>query len=78
MWKIKPDERFKAGSEWDGWHGKIIFAVYMDDTHAERLADTGWVDWNAQWMIGSSTKGLDMQDEQIKSKYGERLKVWRD
>jgi hypothetical protein len=84
LWKIKADDRFQNPAEpnpmsaFTPWYGKIIFALYTDDTFENRLTDTGWVEWSAQWLIGSSTKGLDMQDDAIKRKYGKRLDVWTD
>jgi hypothetical protein len=84
LWKIKPDERFKNPAEphpisaLTPWYGKIIFALYADDTFENRLTDTGWFDWTARWLIGSSTAGLDMQDDGINRKYGHRRDVWKD
>jgi hypothetical protein len=79
LWQVKVDSRLQSGViPQDGWHGRIIFALWRDDRHIERLADTGWVNWECYWLIGSSTKGLDMQDDSIKSKYGDRMKVWKD
>jgi hypothetical protein len=82
LWKIKADERFQNPREptprnaATPWYGKIIFALWRNDKFTERLFDTGWVEWTALWLIGSSTAGLNMQDEQIKRKYGHRLDVW--
>ena len=78
LWNIKaPPECQISTDPWDkSWSGQIIFALWQDDTFTKRLADTGWVNWEALWLIGSSTKGLDMQDEQIKSKSAGRMDVW--
>lgn len=57
------------------WCGHVIFALYRDETFSERLTDTGWIPWTAPWLIGGSTAGLDIQDEEIESKYGYRKHV---
>lgn len=64
-----------------GWKGRIIFALYLDSTFKNRLADTGWVEWNSFNRIGGSTAGLDDEDEiighAIKVKYlGRKKEVW--
>lgn len=56
--------------------GRIIFALWRDDKFRERLADTSWVNWDAYWLIGSSTAGMDMQDERIKNEYGGMDDAW--
>lgn len=58
------------------WEGEIIFALWLNNSLSKRLADTGWVQWYIPWMIGASTAGLDMQDEEIKSKYSDVMDVW--
>ena len=78
LWEIKPGAEFKVGShQEDGWTGQVIFALWPDDSFSHRLVDTGWIAWSAFWMIGTSTYGLDMQDQQILAKYGSRRDVWR-
>ena len=67
--------------EISGWKGRIIFALYSDSTFKNRLADTGWVEWNSFNRIGGSTAGLDDEDEiighAIKVKYlGRKKEVW--
>jgi hypothetical protein len=81
IWGVSPggesrDVKFIANPNDMTMAGKIMFALWRDDTFTERLADTGWVNWKAYWLIGSSTAGLDMQDERIKQEYGNRLDVW--
>jgi hypothetical protein len=79
LWDIKIGERRfqdNPGVPMDGWSGRVIFAMYPDDTFSERLADTGWVPWSVYWLIGSSTAALDMQDQEIRAKYGNRFDVW--
>lgn len=84
LWQIKADDRFTNPQEpnpmnaFTPWYGKVIFALWRDDTFEERLADTRWVEWSAKWLVGSSTAGLDMQDEAIERKYANRLRVWLD
>jgi hypothetical protein len=58
--------------------GFIIFALWRDDSFKQRLADTGWVTWDAPFLIGSSTKSMDMQDENIRNKYESRFSVLSD
>jgi hypothetical protein len=59
------------------WSGDAIFALWRDSNFRERIADTGWIPWSAQGLIGSSTTGLAMQDEAIRAKYGRDLdKAW--
>lgn len=48
-----------------GWNGKIIFALYTDSSFHNKLADTGWIEWNSYNLIGSSTAGLDNRDKEI-------------
>lgn len=50
----------------------VIFALWSGSDFRERLADTGWVPITFTWLIGSSTAGLYMQDEEIEAKYGPR------
>ena len=81
LWKVDvpPGPQFRIGdrsSPIDGWEGQVIFALYSDDTFADRLTDAGWQHWHAPWLIGGSTKSLNYQDERVQSKYGSQLDVW--
>jgi len=77
LWTVKEfGTSFRSGSMYDGWHGQVIFALYSDDSFTSRLADTGWVNWSAPWLIGASVAGLEMQDEALEAKYGKRRQVW--
>lgn len=82
IWSVKADAQFlenpRVTPDDRVWSGRIIFALWRDDTFTERLTDTGWVNWRAYSLIGSSTAGVNMQDDQIKSGYGNRLDVWSD
>jgi hypothetical protein len=81
IWEVTPGVEFPGTKfivDYDDrmMAGKIMFALWRNDTFTERLSDTGWVNWEAYWLIGSSTAGLDMQDERIKREYGSRFDVW--
>ncbi len=78
LWKIEADSRFMERLDWGDkeWVGKIIFALYRDDSHEERLADTEWTQWKAPFLIGYSTAGLDMEEEFIRKEYDGRFDVW--
>ena len=54
----------------------VIFALWPDEQFSQRLVDTGWQSWQADWLIGSSTKALDYKDTYIEEKYKDRLNVW--
>jgi hypothetical protein len=56
--------------------GQAIFALWSDDSFSNRLADTGWVAWQALWMIGGSITSLDRLDEVLHSRYKDRFDVW--
>lgn len=63
------------------WGQECADNLYSDRTFTNRLADTGWVDWDSANLYGSSLKGLDYQDEVIKhnldKKYKDRSsKIW--
>lgn len=79
LWSVRAPEECFIGLDAmpDSWVGHIIFAVYEDATFANRLADTGWVEWGAPFAIGSSTAGLDIQDQQMEARYGRRRDVWK-
>ena len=73
FWTIEaPDAAREGDSPFSGWSGYVIFALWGNEAFDTRLADTGWVHWHAPWMIGASTKGLDMQDDEIWELYGTR------
>lgn len=83
IWEVKADVQFLENPGVfpitdRRWSGRIIFALWRNDSFTERLTDTGWVNWHAQSLIGSSTAGLDMQDDRIKREYGKRFDVWTD
>lgn len=58
-----------------GWEGKVMFALWPDRNWNKRLADTGWIPWEAQDLIGSSIKGLEMQEDEMRAKYKDATKV---
>ncbi len=57
------------------WQGQIMFALWQDETFTTRLADTGWVDWRAPYLIGASMVSIDWATDSIIEKYG---KNWLD
>ncbi len=78
VWSVTAPDECARGTGFNlEWNGYIIFALYEDRTFAKRLADTGWIRWHIISLIGSSSAGLDMQDEYIESKYGKRMNVWK-
>ena len=36
-----------TGNPQEGWNGQIIFALWPDEQFSQRLADTGWQNWQA-------------------------------
>jgi hypothetical protein len=81
LWEIRPGTEFIRNPDTLPINdrvmaGTIIFALWRNDSFTESLGDTGWIDWEAIWLIGSSTKSMDMQDEHIQRKYGTRRDVW--
>jgi hypothetical protein len=80
IWQIKPDDKFFENPNAHVYDriklGVIKFALWKDDTFTNRLADTDWTPWKAYWLIGSSAAGLNLQDERINEKYGNRFNVW--
>ena len=52
---------------------QVIFALWPDERWEQRLADTPWTACRFTWLLGSSVAGLDMQDEEIKKNYADRL-----
>jgi hypothetical protein len=77
LWEIKATPEFKIGQHReDGWRGQVIFALWPDDRFSRRLADTGWLPCSAYWLVGASTAGLDMQDDNVRRKYDGRFGVW--
>ena len=53
--------------------GETIFAVYSDDTFAERLADTGWREWFA---IGCDPMGSAKIHSHMNSRYKNSANQW--
>lgn len=61
-----------------GWNGRVIFALYSDSSFNNRLADTGWVNWEMANLIGTSTgRHLDDRENEINdildTKYSGRI-----
>lgn len=84
LWQIKTNElegKFRVGGQPpfnDAYAGQIIFALWENATFTNRLADTGWHNWQTVNLTGSSTVGLDYMEDGIKMKYGNRMKAFRD
>lgn len=87
MWgQEKADERFAypLGKRYHGeggWNGRVIFALYSDETFHHRLADTGRIEWETMNLFGSSLAGMDYQDmdvgRELNTKYNGRQKeIW--
>ncbi|WP_448620070.1 hypothetical protein [Geodermatophilus sp. URMC 65] len=66
----------EPGGYMRAYGGRIMFALWPDNAFRTRLADTGWVPWEATSMVGASAAGFDAQDQYIESKYGGRLDAW--
>ena len=64
-----------SGQPYDGCGGEIIFALWRDDTFQERLDDTGWVPWQAHWLIGGSIAAVEQHEEEINFKYKGRPRL---
>jgi len=60
------------------WRGDIIFALWANFSFTKSLADTGWVHWDAFWLIGSSLASLRAQEEDIGRKYEHGQNVWAE
>jgi hypothetical protein len=76
LWEIKASSEFKVGPhrEDGGWVRSSLrtgLTTVFSLVGRYRLAP-----WNAIWMIGASTYGLDAQDERDLAKYGSRRDVW--
>ena len=79
LWAVRP-------GDWgdDAWmnrygeeqSGHAIFAIYADAAFSERLADTGWLPFDAPCLIGSSHAALDEANDGLREWIGVRANVW--
>lgn len=75
LWHVDADQRFRInemGRPDDGWSGSVIFALWRDRSFSERIADTGWYDWSAPWLIGASIVGIEANERSIQARYAGR------
>lgn len=77
-WEVRPiPPGFQVSTaREDGKAGLIMFALWRDASFQERLADTGWVTWEAPWLVGASTAGVEMREREMNERYGARQHVW--
>lgn len=70
-----PAETRKEDGTGRWWEGDVMMALWPDLNTKQRLADTGWIRWRAEYLIGASIAGVEMQEEEIRAKYKDTQRI---
>lgn len=57
------------------WEGDVLMALWPDMKMEKRLTDTGWIHWRAEYLIGSSIKGVEMQEDEMRARYKDAQRI---